>query len=82
MTKDEALEMLVAEKSAPALSRAFIAWLYKNGYEIREVPRCIRLECIDFDEFYKKDKWEKGPSEVGYLKSDILHNLSIKDTQS
>ena len=50
MTKDEALEMLVAEKSAPALSRAFIAWLYENGYEI--------------------------------IKSDILHNLSIKDTQS
>ena len=34
MTKDEALEMLVSEKSVPVLSRAFIAWLYKNGFKI------------------------------------------------
>ena len=34
VTKDEALELLVSTKSAPALSRSFIAWLYKNGYEI------------------------------------------------
>ena len=34
MTKTEALELLVSTKSAPALSRSFIAWLYKNGYKI------------------------------------------------